>query len=307
MSRPHVPPLRSTLASALLLLALAGCGGGEPTSLTLSTSGSAGMSPGQRGYSTVAAGWDDAARRLEAAPPGAGHRTSPAVLALVLLNSRDSGPGALDCSYAVRVQNGAQAQTNLTAELLSSGSAASVIRGRVLIGDLAPFEVSRSNDPLVLRDNGPCALKLERTRFALAGSAAAAAAPRAPEAVSGQRGVLLEGVGGLNAIAALRDYSASTDTSNAGARPRFEAILSASAMVGQVNAALTTCGARIVAMNTGNNRVVLELDAAAGAQPPAAVAQRLVYSRAFEPYQPPPPQVDDHVQPATPSTDAAPP
>ncbi len=304
MSRTHALPLRSTLASALLLMALAGCGGGEPTSLTLSTSSSAGMSQGQRGYSTAAAGADDAARLLDAAPPAAGHSPSPAVLALVLLNSRDSGPGALDCSYAVRVQNGAQAQTGLTAELLSTGSAAAVIRGRVLIGDLAPFEVSRSNDPLVLRDNGPCALKLESTRFALAGSAAAAPPPRPPEVSPGQSGVLLEGVGGMNAITALRDYLAPPA---APPRPRFEAILSASAMVGQVNAALTTCGARIVAMNTGNNRVVLELLAAAGTQTAQAVSQRLVYSRAFEPYQPPPPQVDDHVQPATPSPEATPP
>ncbi len=306
MSRTHALPLRSTLASAWLLMTLAGCGGGEPTSLTLSTSSSTGMPRGQRGYSTAAAGAgaDDAAHLLDAVPPAAGRSTSPTVLALVLLNSRDSGPGALDCSYAVRVQNGALAQTGLTAELLSTGSAAAVIRGRVLIGDLAPFEVSRSNDPLVLRDNGPCALKLERTRFALAGSAAAAPAPRAPEVSPGQSGVLLDGVGGMNAIAALRDYFAPPAVSP---RPRFEAILSAGAMVGQVNAALTTCGARIVAMNAGNNRVVLELGAAAGAQTPEAVSQRLVYSRAFEPYQPPPPQVDDHVQPATPSPEATPP
>ena len=289
MSRTHAPPLSSTLASALLLLALAGCGGGEPTSLTLNTSGSAGMSPSQRGYSTVAAGPDDLARRLEAAPPGAGHRTSPAVLALVLLNSRDSGPGALDCSYAVRVQNGAQAQTGLMAELVSSGSAAAVIRGRVLIGDLEPFEVSRSNDPLVLRDNGPCALKLETARFALQGVPSGAGPSKAAGSESAPSGTLLEGVSGMNALAALRDYSAPASPAVTTARPRVQAIISADAIVGQVNAALTSVGARIVFMQPGNNRVMLELAHASGPQTPEAVSQRLAYSRAFETYQPPPP------------------
>lgn len=107
-------------------------------------------------------------------------------------------------------------------------------------------------------------------------------------------GVLLEGAAGMNAIAAVRDFTAPSNASPGLAKPRVEAILSPNAMVGQVNSALTLVGARIVGMQSGNSRLMLELTSAGASTTPEALSQRLAYSRAFEPYQPPPPEVEDH-------------
>jgi len=107
-------------------------------------------------------------------------------------------------------------------------------------------------------------------------------------------GVLLEGAAGMNAIAAVHDFTAPSNASPGLAKPRVEAILSPTAMVGQVNAALTLVGARIVGMQSGNSRLMLELSSAGASTTPEALSQRLAYSRAFEPYQPPPPPVEDH-------------
>lgn len=138
---------------------------------------------------------------------------------------------------------------------------------------------------------GPlAALTAQRDASAIAPSAAAAASAVAPATV----GVLLEGAAGLSAMAALRDYTAPSSASPGLPKPRVEAILSANAVVGQVNAALAQVGARIVGMQTGNSRLTLELSGAGASTTPEALSQRLAYSRAFEPYQPPPPQVEDH-------------
>jgi len=134
------------------------------------------------------------------------------------------------------------------------------------------------------------ALRASRDGGMVLPSAASAAAPAAPA----MSGVLLEGVAGMNAIAALRNFTAPENPSPGLAKPRVEAILSPNAMVGQVNSALTLVGARIVSMQPGNSRLMLELNSAGASTTPEALSQRLAYSRAFEPYQPPPPQVEDH-------------
>lgn len=135
------------------------------------------------------------------------------------------------------------------------------------------------------------ALRASRDGGMVLPSAASSAAPAAPA----MSGVLLEGAAGMKAMAALRDYTAPASSASPGlAKPRVEAILSPNAMVGQVNSALTLVGARIVSMQPGNSRLMLELNGAGASTTPEALSQRLAYSRAFEPYQPPPPQVEDH-------------
>jgi hypothetical protein len=119
---------------------------------------------------------------------------------------------------------------------------------------------------------------------------------------------LLSGDAGMNAVTALHDYPEAAHVSGAatGTRPRFEADISPLAMVGQVNAALTAVGARIVATAAARGRVVLELTEAGSTQPIQTAVERLAYSRAFEPPAPLAPQIDDHVQPSAP-VDASPP
>ena len=157
---------------------------------------------------------------------------------------------------------------------------------------------------------------LERSPTA-AGTVSALAAPggaglTAPGAASASTPAaeagLLPGAAGMNAIAALRAYPEASRLSGAsiGSRPRFEADVSPLAMVSQVNAALTAVGARIVA-TSGSAHVVLELTPAGSAQTTQAASERLAYSRAFEAYVPPPPPVDDHVQPAAPPDASQPP
>jgi hypothetical protein len=168
-----------------------------------------------------------------------------------------------------------------------------------------PVSVAPTNEASSRSASG-FAQTLERSPTA-AGTATALAAPRgagltAPGAASSAApaapataGVLLEGAAGMKAIAALRDYTALASSASTGlAKPRVEAILSPDALVGQVNSALTLVGARIVVMQPGNSRLVLELANAGASTTPEALSQRLAYSRAFEPYQPPPPQVEDH-------------
>jgi hypothetical protein len=127
-----------------------------------------------------------------------------------------------------------------------------------------------------------------------AGLTAPGAASASTPAAAATAGVLLEGAAGMNAIAAVRDFTAPSNASPGLAKPRVEAILSPNAMVGQVNSALTLVGARIVGMQSGNSRLMLELTSAGASTTPEALSQRLAYSRAFEPYQPPPPEVEDH-------------
>jgi hypothetical protein len=80
----------------------------------------------------------------------------------------------------------------------------------------------------------------------------------------------------MKAMAALRDYTAPASSASTGlAKPRVEAILSADALVGQVNSALTLVGARIVVMQPGNNRLMLELSGAGASTTPEALSQRL--------------------------------
>jgi hypothetical protein len=132
-------------------------------------------------------------------------------------------------------------------------------------------------------------------------------APGAASASTPAAGVgLLQGAAGMNAIAALRDFPEASRLPGAaiGSRPRFEADVSPLAVVGQVNAALTAVGARIVATSGSAAHVVLELTEAGSMQTTQAASERLAYSRAFEAYVPPPPQVDDHVQPSA-SPDAS--
>jgi len=155
---------------------------------------------------------------------------------------------------------------------------------------------------------------LERSPTA-AGTMSALAAPRGagltapgaasasiPAAAATTAGVLLEGAAGMNAIAALRDYTAPASSTSTGlAKPRVEAILSPNALVGQVNSALTLVGARIVGMQPGNSRLMLELANAGASTTAEALSQRLAYSRAFEPYQPTLPEVEDHQSPTAPT------
>lgn len=93
------------------------------------------------------------------------------------------------------------------------------------------------------------------------------------------QGVLLGGVPGMNAYAALSFH---TDrSSNAAERPRLKAAIDHSATVGHVNAALDAVGARIVSMRPGHSEVALELADASRAGSVQAVTQQLVASRAF--------------------------
>jgi hypothetical protein len=134
-----------------------------------------------------------------------------------------------------------------------------------------------------------------------AGLTASGAASASTPAAAATAGVLLDGTAGMNAIAALRDYTAPASSESTGlAKPRVEAILSPNALVGQVNSALTLVGARIVGMQSGNSRLMLELDSAGASTTAEALSQRLAYSRAFEPYQPAPPEVEDHQSPTAP-------
>lgn len=168
-----------------------------------------------------------------------------------------------------------------------------------------PVSVDPTNEAASRSASG-FAQTMERSPTA-AGTVTALAAPRgagltAPGAASGSTpaapataGVLLEGAAGMNAMAALRDYAAPASSASTGlAKPRVEAILSPNAMVGQVNSALTLVGARIVGMQSGNSRLMLELTSAGASTTAEALSQRLAYSRAFEPYQPPPSEVEDH-------------
>ncbi len=175
-----------------------------------------------------------------------------------------------------------------------------------------PVPVDPTNEAASRSASG-FAQTMERSPTA-AGTVSALAAPRgagltAPGAASGSTpaaaataGVLLEGAAGMKAMAALRDYTAPASSASTGlAKPRVEAILSADALVGQVNSALTLVGARIVVMQPGNNRLMLELTSAGASTTPEALSQRLAYSRAFEPYQPTLPQVEDHQSPTAPT------
>lgn len=167
-----------------------------------------------------------------------------------------------------------------------------------------PVSVDPTNEAASRSASG-FAQTMERSPTA-AGTVNALAAPRgagltAPGAASGstpaapaEAGVLLDGAAGMNAIAAVHDFTAPSNASPGQAKPRVEAILSPTAVVGQVNSALTLVGARIVGMQSGNSRLMLELNSAGASTTPEALSQRLAYSRAFESYQPPPPQVEDH-------------
>ena len=105
--------------------------------------------------------------------------------------------------------------------------------------------------------------------------------PMSPQAgvAASPQGVLLGGVPGMNAYAAL---SFLTDqASDPAERPRLKAAIDRSATVGQVNAALDAVGARIVSMRPGHGEVALELADASRAASVQAVTQQLVASRAF--------------------------
>lgn len=107
---------------------------------------------------------------------------------------------------------------------------------------------------------------------------------------AGQRGVLLTGLPGDNAMEALQFYAVvNQQTTDAKQRPSvsaapmpLKATLDATATVGQVNAALGAVGARIVAMTPRNRTVTLALTPIGGAGlSNQQVAARLLASRAF--------------------------
>lgn len=135
-----------------------------------------------------------------------------------------------------------------------------------------------------------------RQQYAVSASPRAIAPTAAAGAVS-MRGVLLGGVPGLSARAAVRDYSERATPHAPSPGTFVSAVIGSSATVGQVNAALTQVGARIVAMQEGRSEVTLALSNAGDRAAAQHAAARLATSRAFEPYKPPAEPVDDHLQP----------
>lgn len=134
------------------------------------------------------------------------------------------------------------------------------------------------------------------------------------------RGVLLPGVPGTNAYSALHDHVEETADATASASQRLNAVIDRNATVGQVNAAMSAVGARIVSMQPGNAELVLGLaqpahDPAArhavaqllatraftsihapGSAPvPAAALAESVHAQGFDPSAPEP--IDDHASP----------
>jgi len=101
------------------------------------------------------------------------------------------------------------------------------------------------------------------------------------------RGVLLMGVSGANAYAALSVHALDLPASpqratSAPRRTALTAFVDLSATVGQVNAALNAAGARIVAMRPGHTAIEIELTDSGGTVPPQDAAARLMASRAFQ-------------------------
>ncbi len=115
----------------------------------------------------------------------------------------------------------------------------------------------------------------------------AVAAASASTVNASPRGVLLTGVSGANAFAALSVYVLDSPASSQSATsaPRttsLTAFIDLSATVGQVNAALNAAGARIVAMRPGHTAIEIELADAVRTATLRDAAARLIVSRAFQ-------------------------
>lgn len=113
---------------------------------------------------------------------------------------------------------------------------------------------------------------------------------------AGQRGVMLAGLPGENAYEALEFYAVVDREIRPVGRPSaapiasgpLKATLDLAATVGQVNAALTAVGGRIVGMQPRQKTVVIELTPAAnGVLPNPQAAASLLASRAFQKVQGP--------------------
>jgi hypothetical protein len=113
---------------------------------------------------------------------------------------------------------------------------------------------------------------------------------QAGAATAVRRGVLLAGLPGDNAYAALQVYAAGDREGSATSLPAaamtravpLNATLDLAATVGQVNAALSAVSAHIVAMQPGHKTLAIEL--MSSGQPPSNrdVAASLIASRAFQ-------------------------
>ena len=139
-----------------------------------------------------------------------------------------------------------------------------------------------------LPGNASTARPLPESPLQAASSTRSTNQARAANAV--QRGVLLAGLAGENAFSVLQVYSAADRKPAAASQPSaaltnvaaLDATLNLAATVGEVNAALTGAGARIVGMHPGHKTIALELTQAGASLFNQQAAASLLASRAFQ-------------------------
>ncbi len=278
------------LAAALCLALLGGCGGGER-----SESGPVWM-PSDAPPSSRAISAGVAAKRPSRTnePPSA----SRAVLESV--GEIELAKGGVQRIYRVRFRNGPSAQVGVVAQLVSAGSGATVIDGRVVIGDLAPGDVVTPHDTITLRHASDLMIDSVALHWKLTENGDE----------DGAAGALLRGAPDESAVAALRDYALSATVAGAATTTspgaRLDAVIERDATIEQVNAALRGVQSRIAKMRPGNRTVVLRLPDLGNHDAVRVVAERLRGSPAFESVSVPPPVAAEKAAALSPQAPADP-
>lgn len=271
-------------AVALCVALSAACGGGETSEPSEIWTPSEGTTTGPVQSTGGRASVGDAAAR------GIHGAVMPSTPYATLENAGEIelARGKVQRAYRVRFHNGPRAQTGLVAELVATGSGATVVDGRVVLGNLVPGAVITPDDTITLSHDSDLVIDVTALRWKLTESAHE----------DGAAGALLRGPAEGMAVDALRMYKLPMPTLGTAAvgesltafpGSRLSAVLQRHATVEQVNAALLGVNARIAEMRPGNRTVLLALADPGDAQVLQRIAQRLREAAAFESVVLPPP------------------
>jgi hypothetical protein len=229
---------------------------------------------------------------LQAAPPGTssalavgtvtpGVVTGVSVEALVLKAERRISRTVFEYDYQITLSNQGPALSNVVVQLTAAGAGTTIVDGTVNAGSLAANSVTTPADGITIRHDRMLPFNQAAFVWQIGGTSASAVP-----------GILLPGSPSDNAAAGMQDYSAHrseddlaliTEASSGIEYYLTQLIVSISeeATVGEVNAALSAVGARVVFSQLKNPVVTLQVPAPPSLDALRAVAERLRASGAF--------------------------
>ncbi|MGO4476212.1 S8 family serine peptidase [Massilia sp. 2TAF26] len=188
-----------------------------------------------------------------------------------------------DYEFEVTIRNsGATAETGITATLTNTGPGAIIIDGTVQIATLAAGATVTARDTVTLRLDRSLPFDQNALVWRIDTQTGPPPLP----------GILLPGADSANAVSAIVDYEAvlsesdlEIETSSGEAtnyRYQLSGVISPTATVGMVNAALNSVGARIVGLTAGSPVVFLQAPPPGGMDALVSAGAKLVTSGAFE-------------------------